>query len=67
MKKTLIKIHKVITKSIFVFALFVFLFSICTLDSNSWIPFIAMCTSFGYLMVHAWVYGWFHRGEREED
>ena len=41
----------------------VFLMSVCSVDSTSWIPTLTMCGSGLWLIYAAWSNGWFEESE----
>lgn len=58
---------KYITKALgFLFG-FLFIFSICSIDSEGWWPFVLLTISGIALYVMAWRNGWFYDPELEEE
>ena len=59
------KVHRAIIKVINYICGTVFLFSVCIVDAQSWIPFVAMIVSGLWLTGYAWANGMFYNGEAE--
>lgn len=58
MAKVRRRIKNAILKTITAIAGLVFILSACALDSDSWLPFIALCISALWLSVFAYANGW---------
>lgn len=48
-------------------AMAVFFLSIMAADSDSWIPLLTLLASGAWLAFTAWLTGWFHEPEEEEE
>lgn len=67
-KRTVRKAKDIAIKAITYISGIVFMISICSVDSDSWIPIIALILSGMWLTYYAWACGYFcvtnHRGDR---
>ncbi len=61
------KIRNYILKTFTLIMGIVFMLSICSLDSDSWIPFVAIAISGGWLWLYAWANGYVYNDDEEGD
>jgi hypothetical protein len=58
-RKAVLKMKRAVLKTSVWVAGIAFMFSICMVDSESWIPVIVCYLSLGWLMLMAWANGYF--------